>query len=104
MIRITKSAARKIREEMKKENLLGYALRVAIVGGGINGFEYTLSFNDNPAESDITFESNGIKIFVDPTSYLYLHEVTIDFIEKGNASGFVFHNSRPVSLVEKEFN
>jgi len=103
MVRITKSAAKKIIEEMKKENLIGYGLRVAIVGGGINGFEYTLSFNDHPAESDIVFELNGIKVFIDPTSYLYLQEVTIDFVEKENEAGFVFHNPKPVSLIEKEF-
>lgn len=102
MIKITKCASKKIIEKMRKENLLGYGLRVAIVGGGINGFEYTLSFSDHPAESDITFESNGVKIFVDPNSYLYLQNVTIDFVEKDSQAGFVFHNPKPISLIEKE--
>lgn len=103
MVRITKSAAKKIIEKMKNEGLLGYGLRVAIVGGGLNGFEYTLSFNNKPSENDLIFESNGVKIFIDPSSYLYLQEVTIDFVEKGKESGFVFHNPKPVSLLEKEF-
>lgn len=103
MINITKCASKKIIEKMKKENLLGYGLRISIVGGGINGFEYTLSFSDHPSESDITFESNGIKIFVDPNSYLYLQNITIDFIERGKEAGFVFHNPKSISLIEKEF-
>lgn len=103
MVKITKSAAKKILEKMKNEDLLGYGLRIAIVGGGLNGFEYTLSFSIAPSKSDFVFESNGVKVFIDPSSFLYLQEVTIDFVEKGEDSGFVFHNPKSVSLLEKEF-
>lgn len=102
MVKLTKCAARQIIKKMKDEDLFGYGLRVAIVGGGLNGFEYTLSFNKYPAESDVVFESNGVKIFVDPTSYVYLQETTIDFVKKEGQEGFILNNPKPFSLLEKD--
>ncbi len=102
MVKLTKCAAKEIIKKMCEEGLLKYGLRVAIVGGGLNGFEYTLSFNEKPSDNDMVFESNGVKIFVDPTSYIYLQGTTIDFVKKENMEGFIFHNPKPVSLLEKE--
>ena len=37
-------------------------------------------------------EENGARLFVDPKSYLYLHETTLDYQEDLMRRGFVFQN------------
>ena len=38
------------------------------------------------------FEEFGSRIFVDPKSYLYLANTTLDYVEELIRQGFVFHN------------
>lgn len=98
MVRLTETAAKKIKETLKSESLLGYSLRIAIVGGGLNGFEYTMSFSKETSPSDKVFESYGIKIVVDATSFVYLDGTTIDYLAIEDKEGFVFIPNRSISL------
>ncbi|MBI2712469.1 MAG: iron-sulfur cluster assembly accessory protein, partial [Bdellovibrio sp.] len=55
-------------------------LRVQVVGGGCSGMSYKLGFdNQPPAGSDKVFEKEGVKVIVDPKSYLYLSGTELDF-------------------------
>ena len=36
---------------------------------------------ENPGESDLVFESNGVKVYVDPISLSYLKAAEVDFAE-----------------------
>jgi iron-sulfur cluster assembly accessory protein len=90
MVNLTKAAGEAARRIVQRERLLGYGLRIAIVGGALNGFEYTLSFCEEPTPSDHVFESQGFRLFVDPTSYIYLKGVTIDFVQSNEGEGFIF--------------
>jgi iron-sulfur cluster assembly protein len=38
------------------------------------------------------FESNGIKVFVDPKSLAYLDGTELDFVREGLNEGFKFQN------------
>ena len=40
----------------------------------------------------VTFESNGVKLFVDPLSFQYLEDTEIDYVEGVHGSGFKFNN------------
>ena len=95
MVKLTETAARQVKDMIKRQKLTGYGVRAAIVGGGLNGFEYTLSFCEEPSPSDHVFESYGIRMYVDPSSYVYLCEVTIDYVRDDGEAGFVFMNPRP---------
>lgn len=102
MIEITEKALLEIKKEMEEKNLKGYGLRLAIVGGSLSGFEYTISFSEKPSESDLVFDFNDIKVFIDPTSYDYLKEIKLDYEEGENQSGFKFINKKSYSLSERE--
>ena len=72
-----------------------YALRVAVVGGGCSGFNYSLGFEekkDGDALNDSTYTLEGIEARVDRKSELYLDGTEIDFIEDLNKRGFAFNN------------
>ncbi len=92
MITITEKAAGKVKEIAEAENLQGQGLRLRVVGGGCAGFTYDLYFEDKLGEMDEQFESNGVKLYVDPMSFQYLEGVEIDYIEGLHGAGFKFNN------------
>jgi iron-sulfur cluster insertion protein len=91
MIQVTEKAAVKVKEIAEAEALTG-GLRLRVVGGGCSGFSYDLYFEDEVGEMDEQFESNGVKLYVDPMSYQYLEGVEIDYVEGPHGAGFKFNN------------
>lgn len=102
MVKLTKNARDAARRMIYREKLLGYGLRVAIAGVGLNGFEYTLAFCEGPGPGDLIFESDGFLIYVDPTSHAYVNGMTIDFVSGENGKGFVFLDPGAGPLTGKE--
>ena len=71
-MKLTKAAAERIRDLIIEENepkLKG--LRVALRGGGCNGFEYVFTFEDTIEEGDFVFEATDVKLIVDYMSMEY---------------------------------
>jgi iron-sulfur cluster assembly accessory protein len=92
-VRLTDRAAAMVRETIDRENLAGSGLRVAVVGGGCSGFQYSLDIDKEERAGDSVFEVNGVKVFVDPMSSMYLMGVEIDYVEgQFGQSGFSFKN------------
>src|SRR6476620_1739847 len=92
MITITEKAAAKVKEIATTEALDGQGLRLRVVGGGCAGFTYDLYFEDQITDMDEQFESNGVKLYVDPLSFQYLEATEIDYVEGVHGSGFKFNN------------
>ena len=91
-VRLTALAAEKIREFVMAEGTPGTALRVSVLPGGCSGFEYGLDLEENVREDDFQFESEGVRLVVDPFSAQYLNGVTIDYRSSFQESGFLFEN------------
>ncbi len=92
-VRLTDKAAAMVRETIERESLAGSGLRVAVVGGGCSGFQYSLDIDKEERAGDLTFEVNGVKVLVDPMSSMYLMGVEIDYVEgQFGQSGFSFKN------------
>ena len=72
-------------------------LRVFVQGGGCSGFQYGLILEDNKTGADQIFESNGVKIIVDPVSISYLKDAKVDFEENSAGGGFVIKNPNATS-------
>jgi len=93
MIHVTEKAAGKIRELLTKEGVPDSGgLRVGVQGGGCSGLSYAMRLETEARNRDKVFEENGARIFVDPKSYLYLNNTTLDYIEGLMKQGFVFQN------------
>lgn len=102
MITITLKAAEKLRDVMKDDNKDPEkgTLRVFVQGGGCSGFQYGLTLNEENSPADIHFESNGIKIIVDPISISYLKDAEVDYvdyIDGTTGSGFSIKNPQATS-------
>ncbi|OFZ75141.1 MAG: heme biosynthesis protein HemY [Bdellovibrionales bacterium RIFOXYD1_FULL_44_7] len=68
-------------------------LRIRVVPGGCSGMNYQLDFdNQQPAVGDKVFEKDGVKVVVDPRSFIYLSGIEIDYKDGLSGSGFIFNN------------
>jgi iron-sulfur cluster assembly protein len=98
MITITDKGAEKVREFLSSQqadvSLAG--LRVGVRGGGCSGFQYQLAF-DEQRESDVVFESHGLKLLVDSSSLPYVRGSVIDYQESLQGAGFKVENPNVVA-------
>ena len=92
MIQVTPTAAREMRRLLDETKRQDWGLRVGVKGGGCSGLEYIMDYTDKPGDHDRVFEAEGVKIFCDPKSYLYLDGLTLDYSEALMGGGFQFSN------------
>ncbi|MBM3748064.1 MAG: iron-sulfur cluster assembly accessory protein [Acidobacteria bacterium] len=92
MIQVTPKAVQKIKEQFARHNVTSGGLRLGVQGGGCSGLSYLFRLEAQPRPSDQVYEFEGVKIFVDPKSLLYLEGMTLDYQESLLHSGFAFEN------------
>lgn len=92
MINLTESALSKVQEILDTQEPKPAGLRISVVGGGCSGFSYSMAFENKANMLDKTYEFNGLKVFVDQASMLYLDGAQVDYVETLEGSGFKFEN------------
>src|ERR687896_1739121 len=97
VITVTEAAAGKIRELLAEEGKTDSGLRVFVQGGGCSGFQYGLMIEEGGGVGDQTYESNGIKLYVDPVSLSYLKGAEVDFVDTITGGGFTIKNPNATS-------
>jgi iron-sulfur cluster assembly accessory protein len=98
MINITATAATKVKGilEQEKASIPGGGLRIYVQGGGCSGFQYGMVL-DEAADGDQVFETDGIKVIVDPMSLRYLEGAEVDYKEDLMGGGFAIKNPNATS-------
>ena len=91
-ISLTPTAVAKVKEIMSQQNPVPAGLRVGVVGGGCSGFSYSMSFENASGMMDKVFDMDGLKVYVDATSVMYLNGCTVDYVETLEGAGFKFEN------------
>jgi iron-sulfur cluster assembly accessory protein len=91
-ISLTPKAVEMVKDAMQREGLSGYGIRVGVMGGGCAGFQYSMDFEQAAKDGDVTFEQDGVKLYVDPMSSMYLQGVTVDYVVGLQGAGFKFNN------------
>jgi iron-sulfur cluster assembly protein len=97
VVTLTPLAAGKIKSILAERNLPTHGLRVFVSGGGCSGMQYGMALEGNPREYDTTIELDGVKVYIDPTSMMYLNGATIDYIDNLMGGGFRIDNPNAVS-------
>jgi iron-sulfur cluster assembly protein len=92
MIALTESAAAKVRQLLETNTREGDALRVRVKAGGCSGLRYELAFDSQVADSDEEIEQRGVRLLVDAKSAAYLADITLDYLDDLNESGFKILN------------
>lgn len=89
---LTPNAIAKVKEIMAQQNPVPAGLRVGVVGGGCSGFSYSMAFENTAGMMDKSFNFDGLKVFVDATSLMYLNGCVVDYVDTLEGSGFKFEN------------
>ena len=92
MIKLTEPAIAEIKRLLVQEKKEDWGLRVGVVGGGCSGLSYTLAFDEKPNNNDSVYDIDGVKVFIDPKSYLFLHGMQLDYSTELLTGGFKFIN------------
>jgi iron-sulfur cluster assembly accessory protein len=96
-ISLTSGAISKVKEIMGQQDPVPAGLRIGVVGGGCSGFSYSMMFEEgadgnNDLGMDKVFTFDGLKVYVDQASLLYLDNTEVDYVESLEGSGFKFSN------------
>ncbi|MHB0986911.1 MAG: iron-sulfur cluster assembly protein IscA [Sulfuricella sp.] len=70
----------------------GIGLRLGVRTSGCSGMAYTLEFVDESLPDDLSFESGGVTVLIDPKSLTFLDGTELDFVREGLNEGFKFNN------------
>jgi iron-sulfur cluster assembly accessory protein len=92
MVQLTDTAVVKVKEILSSQEPKPAGLRIAVVGGGCSGFSYSMAFENQPNMLDKTYTYDGLKVFIDQASLLYLDGAEVDYVESLEGSGFKFSN------------
>jgi len=91
-VKLTGAAIGKVKEIMASQDPIPAGLRIGVVGGGCSGFQYSMSFENQSGMMDKVFTYDGLKVFIDATSLMYLNNCVVDYVETFEAAGFKFEN------------
>lgn len=90
-ITLTEAAARHIDRYLTRRGK-GIGLRLGVKTSGCSGLAYKLEYADAQEDTDVVFESHGVRVFIDPKSLAYIDGTELDFVREGLNEGFKFRN------------
>ena len=92
MIQMTQKAVEKVKEILETQEPKPTGLRISVVGGGCSGFNYSMAFETSPGLLDKTYTFDGLSVYVDQASMLYLDGAEVDYVETMEGAWFKFNN------------
>ena len=97
MIQMTETAVAKVNEILAQQEPKPKGLRLSVVGGGCSGFQYSMAFENQQLPLDKVYNYDGLQIYVDQASLLYLENCRVDYVETMEGAGFKFENPNVTS-------
>ncbi|HYB10734.1 MAG TPA: iron-sulfur cluster assembly accessory protein [Alphaproteobacteria bacterium] len=97
LITLTEAAAERAKALMAKAGQPAKGLRIGVRTRGCSGLSYFMEYADAPKRFEDVIESRGVKIFIDPSSVMFLLGTQMDYVEDKLQSGFVFKNPNETS-------
>lgn len=95
---ISPAAAARIADIIsQKPNPESLALRVSVLAGGCNGFQYQFKLVSDRNEEDHLIEREGARVLIDPDSFELLDGAELDFIDKLMGAHFTVNNPNAAS-------
>ena len=88
---LTQAAAARVSAIAEKQGRPAI-LRLAVDGGGCSGFQYRFELAESTDGDDLTTETDGVKLVVDPVSLDLVAGSTVDFVESLGGAAFRVEN------------
>jgi iron-sulfur cluster assembly accessory protein len=96
-VNLTDAAVATVKNLLVQKEVPNHGLRVFVSGGGCSGLQYGMALEAEARPYDHVIEKDGVKVFVDPTSMMYLNSATIDYEDSIMGGGFKIENPNAVS-------
>src|SRR5260221_11670259 len=90
LIKVTASAAKKVRTLLVKQGREQGVLRVAVGGGGCSGLQYKMDLQDGPSNRDFVVETGGVKMVGGPQRALLVSGSELEYphaLQEGGVQG-----------------
>ena len=90
-VSLTENAAEHVNAYLQSRGK-GVGIRLAVKTTGCSGLMYVLEPVDEVQPEDVRFSSQGVGVFVDPKSLVYVDGTEMDYVKQGLNEGFEFKN------------
>ena len=91
-IKLTDSAADRIKEIMSRADKKTIGVRVGVKSGGCAGLSYMMEYASDIRPDEEVIEDKGVKVLIDPKAIMYLLVTEMDYKKEQFSSQFVFKN------------
>jgi iron-sulfur cluster assembly protein len=92
LIQFTPQAVSRAKELLARNGTPDHGLRVGVRGGGCSGLSYFIDVEGEENGGDRVLEFDGLKVYVDLKSQLFLGGTEIDWSDSLMERGFSFKN------------
>ena len=92
VIKLSDSAANRIKEIMSKADDNTIGVRVGVKSGGCAGMSYMMEYAKEAKKNEEVIEDKGVKVFIDANAVMYLLGTEMDYKKDKFSSQFVFKN------------
>ena len=94
---LTETAAKVVRNLLVEKEVPDYGLRIFVAGGGCSGLQYGMALEEESRPYDHVIDSDGVQIYIDPTSMMYLTGSVVDYEDSLMGGGFRIDNPNAIS-------
>ena len=91
-IKLTDSAADRIKEIMSRADKKTIGVRVGVKSGGCAGLSYMMEYASDIRPDEEVIEDKGVKVLIDPKAIMYLLGTEMDYKKEKFSSQFIFKN------------
>ena len=92
IIRLSDSAAERIKQIMSKAESSAIGVRVGVKSGGCAGMSYIMEYAKEIKPNEEIIEDKGVKVLIDPSAVMYLLGTEMDYKREKFSSQFIFKN------------
>ena len=92
VMRLTETAAERIKAVMAKGDRPIAAVRVGVKNGGCAGMSYYMEYAEKVDPLDEVIEDKGVRILIDPKAVLFLLGTEMDYKVEKLSAQFIFNN------------
>jgi len=90
-ISLTPVAVEHVQDYLKKRGQ-GVGIRLSVKTTGCSGLMYVIEPVDDPQIEDISYQCQGVQVYIDPKSLVYVDGTQMDYVKQGLNEGFEFNN------------
>ena len=90
IIRLSESAAKRIREILASADKDIVGVRVGVKSGGCAGMSYIMEYAKDIKPNEEVVEEKGVKVLIAPSAIIYLLGTEMDYKKEKFSSQFVF--------------